>query len=192
MKSVLFLHGLGSAGSTKTAEYMRTKLPEVKVISPDIPLDPFIAMKFLNKLCFEQIPDVIVGTSMGAMYAQQLRGFKKILVNPAFHVSEVMNANLGINKYMNLREDGETEFCITEELCNRYVMLEENQFLGITDFDVKYTYAFFGTEDTLVNGYDEYLEHYTNATKFPGGHALLQKWVKAYIIPCVQKLLNFV
>lgn len=189
MKKILFLHGLGSSGATQTAEYLRKKLPKVEVVSPDIPLHPHKAMRFLNKLCYDLRPDVIIGTSMGAMFAQQMHGFRKILVNPAFHVSQIMLNDLGVKQFINPRADGETTFTITSELSDRYKEIEEDQFGGITEFDVKHTYAFFGTEDTLVNGYDEYLQYYTNATKFPGGHALLQKWAKAYVLPCAQQLL---
>ena len=38
MKKIIYLHGLGSSGATQTADYLRNKLPEVEVISPDIPL----------------------------------------------------------------------------------------------------------------------------------------------------------
>ena len=190
MKKILFLHGFGSSGATQTAEYLRHKLPEAEVISPDIPLDPEKALRFLNKLCHEENPDVIIGTSMGAMYAQQMHGYHKIMVNPAFHVSEIMRQNMGVNKFLNPRRDGAEEFTINESLCRKYEEMEKEQFKGITRYDKKHTYAFFGTEDTLVNGYDEYLEYYTEATKYPGEHSLLQKWVKAYIIPCVMQILD--
>ena len=189
MKKILFLHGLGSSGATQTADYLRKKLPEVEVVSPDIPLNPHKAMRFLNKLCYDMRPDVIIGTSMGAMFAQQMHGYRKILVNPAFHVSQIMMNDLGVKHFTNPRADGETTFTITSELSDRYKEIEEDQFGGITAFDVKHTHAFFGTEDTLVNGYDEYIQYYTNATKFPGGHALLQQWVKTYVLPCTQQLL---
>ena len=190
MKKILFLHGFGSSGATQTAEYLRHKFPEAEVISPDIPLDPKEALRFLNKLCHEENPDVIIGTSMGAMYAQQMHGYHKIMVNPAFHVSEIMRQNMGVNKFLNPRRDGAEEFTINESLCRKYEEMEKEQFKGITRYDKKHTYAFFGTEDTLVNGYDEYLEYYTEATKYPGEHSLLQKWVKAYIIPCVMQILD--
>ena len=190
MKKIIYLHGLGSSGATQTADYLRNKLPEVEVISPDIPLHSEEALQMLNKLCYELKPDVIVGTSMGAMYAQQLHGYKKILVNPAFHVSEIMRKNLGQNKWFNPRNDGQTEFVIDEELCDLYQQMEESQFDGITEFDKKHTRAFFGTEDTLVNGYDEYMQNYTVATPYPGEHRLLQKWVKEFILPCIQELLE--
>ena len=181
MKKILFLHGFGSSGATQTAEYLRHKFPEAEVISPDIPLDPKEALRFLNKLCHEENPDVIIGTSMGAMYAQQMHGYHKIMVN---------RQNMGVNKFLNPRRDGAEEFTINESLCRKYEEMEKEQFKGITRYDKKHTYAFFGTEDTLVNGYDEYLEYYTEATKYPGEHSLLQKWVKAYIIPCVMQILD--
>ena len=190
MKKIIYLHGLGSSGATQTADYLRNKLPEVEVISPDIPLHPEEALQMLNRLCYELKPDVIVGTSMGAMYAQQLHGYKKILVNPAFHVSEIMRKNLGRNKWFNPRNDGQTEFVINDELCDLYQQMEESQFDGITEFDKMHTRAFFGTEDTLVNGYDEYMQNYTVATPYPGEHRLLQKWVKEFILPCIQELLE--
>lgn len=71
MQKIVYLHGLGSSGATQTADYLRNKLPEVEVISPDIPLRPEEALQVLNRLCYEVKPDIIVGTSMGAMYAQQ-------------------------------------------------------------------------------------------------------------------------
>ena len=127
---------------------------------------------------------------MGAMYAQQLHGYKKILVNPAFHVSEIMRNNIGTNKWLNPRRDGQTEFVIDEELCDLYQQMEKSQFDGITEFDKKHTHAFFGTEDTLVNGYDEYMRNYSVATHYPGEHRLVQKWVKIYILPCIKELLD--
>ena len=190
MKKIIYLHGLGSSGSTQTVEYLRKKLPEVEVISPDIPLHPQEALQMLKRLCHELQPDIIIGTSMGAMYAQQLHDYKKILVNPAFHVSTIMRKNLGKNKWFHPRSDGQIEFIIDEKLCDMYQHMEELQFAGITEYDREYTYAFFGTQDTLVNGFEEYMKYYSKATKYPGPHPLLQEYVKTYILPCVHDLLN--
>ena len=190
MKTIIFLHGFGSSGATKTVDYLRKKLPDVEVVSPDIPLLPSEALKMLKELCNNLKPNLIIGTSMGAMYAQQLHDYKKILVNPAFHLSEIMRNNLGRNKWLHPRTDGQTEFVITGGLCDLYQKMEESQFDGITNYDKEYTYAYFGIHDTLVNGYDEYMKYYNYATRYPGNHHLLQKWVKVYILPCIQKLLE--
>ena len=190
MKKILFLHDFGSSGSSKTADYLRTVLSDTEVISPDIPIDPKAALRELNKLCHVVNPDVIVGTSMGAMYAQQMHGYRKVLVNPTFHVSEIMQQNMGINQFTSTREDGETEFTITGRLCDDYKIMEMYQFNGITTYDKAHTYAFFGTEEKLVNVFDEYQKYYGNATNYPGGHSHQPECVKAYILPCIKQLLE--
>lgn len=43
---------------------------------------------------------------MGGMFAGQLRGYRKILVNPAFHVSEFMRTQIGVHEFLNPRQDG--------------------------------------------------------------------------------------
>ena len=54
MKKIIYLHGFGSSGATQTADYLRNKLPEVEVISLDIPLHPEEARQMLNRLCYEE------------------------------------------------------------------------------------------------------------------------------------------
>ena len=189
MNRILYFHGLASSGATQTAEYLRAKLPNMEVISPDIPLNPTEALEMLHTLCRETDPFIIIGTSMGAMFAQQMHGYRKILVNPAFHVSEIMRQNMGANPFFSPRKDGATEFVIDESLCQAYEEMEAHQFDGITDFDREHTWGLFGTEDDLVHGYDEYCQYYHHATLFPGGHRLLQKWVKAYVLPCVARMI---
>ena len=40
-------------------------------------------------MCTEK-PDLIIGTSMGGMYTELLKGFDRILVNPAFEMGDTM------------------------------------------------------------------------------------------------------
>lgn len=190
MSKLLYFHGLASSGATQTADYLRVKLPNMEVISPDIPLNPMEALEMLHTLCLETHPDLIIGTSMGAMFAQQMHDHRKILVNPAFHVSEIMRKNMGVNPFFSPRKDGATSFDITEQLCQAYEEIEAHQFEGITDFDRQYTWGLFGTEDDLVHGHEEFLQYYHHATLYPGGHRLLQKWVKAYVLPCIEEILG--
>ena len=63
MQKIVYLHGLGSSGATQTADYLRNKLSEVEVISPDIPLRPEEALQVLNRLCYEVKPNIIVGNA---------------------------------------------------------------------------------------------------------------------------------
>ena len=77
MKKIIYLHGFGSSGATQTADYLRNKLPEIEVISPDIPLQPEEAIQMLNRLCYEVKPNVIVGTSMGACTHNNFTGIRR-------------------------------------------------------------------------------------------------------------------
>ena len=81
MPAVLYIHGFASAGSSGTAIHMRNMLypHDVQVISPDVRTSPLQAQKMLKQLAQELSPQLIVATSMGAMYAEQV--FRIILKN---------------------------------------------------------------------------------------------------------------
>lgn len=187
--SVMYIHGLSSSGASSTAVNLRKLLPQYDVLSPDLPIQPQEALTMLKELCELYNPELIIGTSMGGMFAQQLRGYKKILINPAFHVSEFMRTQLGVHDFLNQRKNGETKYEITSELCDSYQLIEANQFANITDFDIKNTYALFGTQDTLVHGYDEYIDYYRNAMWFEGEHRLNFEVIKNIVVPLVQIIL---
>ena len=122
---ILYFHGFASSGATGTAESLRRMLPEVEVISPDIPVDPSEALPFLRALCEQEKPDLIIGTSMGAMYAQQMFGYKKICVNPAFNMSTLSKVfRTGEHKFLNGRKDNAKTFKITKEIIQKQNMME--------------------------------------------------------------------
>ena len=75
MKKIIYLHGLGPSGEDKTAVFLRMKLRYSVAVSPDIPLEPMTALQYLKDLCVDIAPDLVIGTAMGAMYAQQLKGY---------------------------------------------------------------------------------------------------------------------
>ena len=79
---ILYLHGFASSGNNGSVKLLRSLLPDVEFISPDIPVEPAEALPFLQELCAKEDPDLVIGTSMGGMYAEQLTGRYRILVNP--------------------------------------------------------------------------------------------------------------
>lgn len=190
MTKLLYVHGLSSSGLSATAKNLRLLLPECDVIAPDLPVNPDEAYGLLKDLCAKECPELIIGTSMGGMFAQQLRGYRKILVNPAFHVSEFMRRQIGTHEFLNPRQDGETHYEITPELCDAYRRLEEHQFAAISDSDRENTYALFGRNDTLVCGYEEYSVHYKHAEWFEGEHRLDYKVIETVVVPLVRRLLR--
>ena len=180
---VVYVHGLSSSGASSTADSLRKLLPEYEVLSPDLPVQPQEALTMLKDLCELRNPELIIGTSMGGMFAQQLRGYKKILVNPAFHVSEFMRTQLGVHDFLNPRKNGETKYEITLDLCDSYKAVEADQFADITAYDITNTYALFGSRDTLVHGFEEYIAYYRNAMWFEGEHLLNFEIIKNIVVP---------
>jgi predicted esterase YcpF (UPF0227 family) len=188
---ILYFHGFASSGATGTAETLRRLLPEVEVISPDIPVDPTEALPYLRNLCEQEKPDLIIGTSMGAMYAQQMFGYKKICVNPAFNMSTMSKVfKTGEHKFLNGRKDNQKTFKITKEIIQKHNMMERQQFKGITPFDKENTYGLFGIHDTTVNTYDLFKKYYKNAQRFDGEHHLNEKALKTAVVPLAKQILG--
>ena len=190
MKKIVYFHGFGSSGASGTVESLRKFLPECEIVAPDIPVDPVEALPYLREFCEREQPDLIIGTSMGGMYAQQMFGFPKICVNPAFnmsHASKVLKP--GVHKFFNGRKDNQKEFTVTKEIIQHFNMMERSQFKGITDFDRENTYGLFGIYDTTVNTYDLFKKHYTKAQRFEGEHRLNEAALKKAVIPLVRQIL---
>lgn len=88
---ILFLHGFTSSGQCEIAQTLQTEMEGMaEVIAPDLPLYPEEAITLVGKLCQEHSPQIIVGSSCGAFYAQMYAcpQRKVILVNPFFRMSE--------------------------------------------------------------------------------------------------------
>ncbi|MBR3093701.1 MAG: hypothetical protein IKG99_11885 [Bacteroidaceae bacterium] len=186
---IIYFHGFASSGASGTVQNLRLILPDDEIIAPDIPVDPAEALPFLRELCASEQPDLVIGTSMGGMYAQQMHGFRKICVNPAFNMSTMSKVlKTGEHPFLNGRKDNQKTFRITREIIQHFNQMERQQFKGITDFDLANTYGLFGIHDDLVNTYDLFRRHYPNAERFDGEHRLNDKVLKKVIIPLIEKI----
>jgi predicted esterase YcpF (UPF0227 family) len=186
---IIYFHGFASSGASGTVQNLRLILPDDEIIAPDIPVDPAEALPFLRELCANEQPDLVIGTSMGGMYAQQMHGFRKICVNPAFNMSTMSKVlKTGEHPFLNGRKDNQKTFRITREIIQHFNQMERQQFKGITDFDLANTYGLFGIHDDLVNTYDLFHRHYPNAERFDGEHRLNDKVLKKVIIPLIEKI----
>lgn len=190
-RQVVYLHGLSSSGQSTTAQRLRRTLQKHEVISPDIPVQPEVAVTELKRLASLLRPDaIIVGTSMGGMYAQLFRGFHRILINPSFHVSNHLTESEGKRlPFHNPRVDGAKDFEVNKKLVKKFEKLEEKQFdpkfgiIGKRQDSPDQVVAFFGKDDTVVNCKDEYLEHYSRYVDFDGGHRLDPNSTITLVVP---------
>ncbi len=182
-----------SSGQSTTAQRLRRTLPKHEVISPDIPVQPEVAITELQKLARTLRPDaVIVGTSMGGMFAQLFRGFRRILINPSFHPSVHLREKIGQRlEFHNPRVDGLKDFEVTDKLVRKYEKLEEKQFsekfgiIGKNPDSIEQVTALFGKNDDIVNGKPEYLKYYRDYHDFDGGHRLDPNTTITLVVPLV-------
>ena len=121
-KVIAYMHGFGSSGQSGTVKHLRKILPQFSVLAPDIPINPVEALSFLRDYCEQNHPDIIIGTSMGAMYAMQMYNYKRICVNPALRMSELTDIlKPGTFEYFQPTEAGETIFTITRTPYSSFV-----------------------------------------------------------------------
>lgn len=164
------------------------------MIAPDIPVDPVEALPFLKELCEREQPDLIIGTSMGGMYAQQMRGFKRILVNPAFTMSTNSKVlKTGEYHFFNGRHDGAKTFKITKDIIQHHNQMERQQFKYITPEQKETCWCLIGLHDTSVtNAESLFKKNYLadHVIRFDGEHQLNDKVIKKVLIPLIEKLKN--
>ena len=192
---VIYLHGFASAGSTGTATTMRNLLygRDVSVVSPDIPVMPLEAQQMLSSFVQAEQPDLILGTSMGAMYAEQLRGIPRILVNPSFHMARLLTfRGMGRREFRNKRQDGARDFKVDKELIRQFQQIEKCSFLDITPEEKKLVWGLFGTQDKLVNCQPDFKKNYGTEQMrfFEGEHFLNDKILSRVVLPLVEQILQ--
>ena len=192
-KKLIYVHGFASSGSSGTVMTLRRYLTEWRVIAPDLPVDPFEALELLRGLIEEEKPDIVVGTSMGGMYTQQMWGVPRIVVNPSFEMSRsLLFGKMGRNKYMSKRKDGATEFRIDKAVVERFKEMEKHQFDGITEDEKKLVVGLFGDKDPIVHFQPLMAQLYgeERCRWFAGEHRLNDTVVKKVLIPLIEDLVG--
>ena len=187
-KKILYVHGFASSGQSGTVTRIRTALPEADVVAPDLPLEPEKAMALLRQVCEELKPDLIIGTSMGGMYAEMLRGYDRILVNPALRMGDTMKEHgmMGAQHFQNPRQDGIQDFIVTKTLVKAYKDMTDHCFEDITKEEQQRVWGLFGDEDTTVDTYDLFHSHYPIAIRFHGEHRMNDQSFMHSVMPVIR------
>lgn len=187
-KKILYVHGFGSSGQSGTVTRIREVLPNAIVVAPDLPVHPQEAMSLLRQTCEQEQPDLIIGTSMGGMYAEMLYGYDRILVNPALQMADSMREHnmMGTQHFQNPRQDGVQEFYVDKALVKEYKEMTEHCFEGITPEEQGRVWGLFGDEDTTVHTFDLFREHYSTAIRFHGEHRMNDKSFMHSVMPVVR------
>ena len=184
----MYVHGFGSSGQSGTVTRIREVLPNAVVMAPDLPVSPEEAIALLRQTCEREHPDLIIGTSMGGMYTEMLYGYDRILVNPALQMGDTMKEHgmIGAQHFSNPRQDGVQDFIVTKALVKEYKEMTEQCFSGITDEEQHRVWGLFGDEDTTVNTYDLFHEHYPTAIRFHGEHRMNDQSFMHSVVPVIR------
>ena len=103
MKKILFLHGFFATGSCPMAKALKEAFDgQATVMTPDLPLHPEEALKYIRILIEKEKPDLLIGNSCGAFLAQMLSsvtGIPALLGNPHFKMTDFLRERIGENAY---------------------------------------------------------------------------------------------
>ncbi len=187
-KKIMYVHGFGSSAQSGTVAMLRTLMPNATVVARDLPLHPAEAMDMLRQMCADERPDLIVGSSMGAMYSEQLHGFDRILVNPAFQMGDTMSKHgmIGKQTFQNPRADGIQDFIVTKALIKEYAETTTHCFEDTGEAEKGHVVGMFGDEDDVVDTFGLFASHYPTAVRFHGGHRLSDKVAMHYLVPIIR------
>ena len=197
MKKMVYLHGFASSGASGTVALLRREFlgrggaESVQVIAPDLPVDPREALPMVKALVEKEQPDLVVGTSLGAAYAQQLRGVERICVNPSFGTSKLYSVlHVGKYKWLNERRDGAVEFHVYKETIEHFAEMEAHQFDDWCEEDSLFCHGLFGTQDEWTIGWRPTFEKYYPGMSrtFEGGHRLNADLVHSALIPLIREV----
>ena len=193
MKKILFLHGFYASGQCVPAIALREAFAgRADVLTPDLPMHPQDALCFIHELIDREKPDLLIGNSWGAFYAQMIAPVKSIpalLGNPHFRMSEFLNQRIGQHEYKSPRKDGKQSFVIDEALVKEFAALEATQFDNCNPQLRDQVWGLFGEQDTLAHFEPLFLKYYSHSFHFPGGHTPTAQEVRTWYVPLAEKLL---
>ena len=194
MQKILFLHGFFASGQCVPAVALREAFTgRAEVITPDLPMHPKEAVSFIRELTDREKPDLLIGNSCGAFYAQMVApvvGIPALLGNPHFRMTEFLKQRIGEHQYKSPRKDGNQKFVIDEALIEEFAEMEAIQFDNCRANFRDHIWGLFGEQDTLAHFEPLFLEHYTHSFHFPGAHTPTAEEVRDWYVPLAEKLLK--
>ena len=194
MKKILFLHGFYASGQCVPAMALREAfVGRAEVITPDLPMHPKEAVLFIRELIDHEQPDLLIGNSCGAFYAQMVApvvGIPALLGNPHFRMTEFLRQRIGEHQYKSPRKNGNQNFVIDETLIEEFAEMEAIQFDTCDPDFQERIWGLFGEQDTLAHFEPLFLEHYKHSFHFPGGHTPTAEEVRGWYVPLAEKILE--
>lgn len=180
--TIVYLHGFASVGNSVKGQRLAERFGNDTVVSPDLPIDPFEAVKTISDAVAASIkqrpnafPIVFVGTSLGGFYAKYMSTKlveRAVLVNPATNPAKSLLAFVGDNT--NYTTSG--VFTLTEEHLEKLQLMQDE----LAEFPFYPKIDLFLAKDDTVLPYTEALcdlPEPNSVTVFEdGGHRFASHW----------------
>ena len=194
-KKILFLHGFFASGSCIPAQALRKAFTgKAEVLTPDLPLHPKEALTFIEEICKQENPCVLVGNSNGAFLAQIVASRLEIpalLGNPYLEMTRFLIERIGEHEYKSPRTDGHQQLVIDQLLIDEFAEVQAHQWDNCRPELADRIWGLFGKNDHLAHFEPLFLQHYTHAYHFPGGHTPTAEEVREYYVPLTEKFMHY-
>ena len=146
----IYVHGLASAAIGSTYGILSRRYTQYEWISTDFGEDLEANITLLNSLIEKYDAKLVVGSSMGGLatlYATAPAAIK-IAHNPALSVADCVRHTIGLgtHQYLYERQDGVSEFTLTEEHCCKWEEYIANHKITLGTR----SYALFSVHDELL------------------------------------------
>ena len=133
------------------------------VLAPDLPLHPQEAIDFIQKLCDQEHPDVLVGNSNGSFLAQIVaskNGIPALLGNPHLEMTSFLTQRIGTHEYKTPRADGNQQLVINQTLIDEFADLQQHQWDYCQAANQEKIWGLFGDNDQVAHFEPLFLMHY--------------------------------
>ena len=191
-KKILFLHGFFASGCCIPAQALRQAFAgKAEVLTPDLPLHPNEALAFIEDICHNEQPSVLVGNSNGAFLAQIIAsrlGLPALLGNPYLEMTRFLIERIGEHEYKSPRADGHQRLVIDQSLIDEFAEVQAHQWDDSRPELSGRIWGLFGENDHLAHFEPLFLQHYFHAYHFPGGHTPTAEEVREFYAPLVENL----
>jgi predicted esterase YcpF (UPF0227 family) len=167
---ILYIHGYGGTGNSRTAQALRTHLPKnYTVFSPCFLTNPVEALDLAKETIQAKGVDIVVASSLGAFTALQLRDIPKIVINPCLYPSKELPERREIPK----------------DILLNFAKFEKQIFENVSEKDKRQTFGVFSTNDELFSYKEEFSKHYPNIQIIEDTHRISVENVEKAIVPTI-------
>ena len=182
--NILYIHGYGGEGNSRTAQALKTYLPEnYNIFGPCFPLDPIEALALAEEIMQTTGIDIVVASSLGAFTALQLRGVPKIVINPCLFPSKELP------KHTNISEDILQNFAKMEKQFEEWLIKFNSQDIEESvKLERMWTYGVFSTDDELFSFKDKFEKYFGRGESIKDTHRISVENVEKVIIPIIQTI----